>query len=55
MMMMAEKVERLRVLLEKSTTVITRPVWAGDDGMLRIGHSGDLVEMLNNVGIDNVP
>lgn len=27
-----------------------RPVWDGDDGALRIGHSGDMVTMLHDLG-----
>lgn len=29
----------------------TRPVWVGDDGRLRIGRSGDLVQMLTDLRI----
>lgn len=27
-----------------------RPIWAGDDGSLRVGHSGDMITMIEDLG-----
>ena len=32
-------------------SIATRPVWFGDDDMLRIGHSGDMIQMLEDLGV----
>lgn len=40
---------RAQALLARCET--TRPVWIGDDGRLKLGHSGDLVQMLTDLRI----
>lgn len=40
---------RIRAILSRSPG--RRPVWIGDDGRLRLGHSGDLTQMLQDLNI----
>jgi len=39
-------------LLRRITPV--RPVWVGSDGKFRIAHTGDMIEMLENCGVETV-
>ena len=34
--------------------LICRPIWRGDDGSLRIGHSGDMVQFLEDMKMATV-
>ena len=44
-----ERIERAKHLLLRAQ--ITRPVWIGCDGWLRIGRTDDMVCMLDDLGI----
>jgi hypothetical protein len=44
-------VESTKVLLARATTVVTRPVWIGCDGWLRIGRTEGMVTMLDDLNI----
>lgn len=44
-----ERVQRCRHSLIRWPA--SRPVWVGDDGWLRVGHSGDMIEMLERLGV----
>jgi hypothetical protein len=44
-------VESIKALLARQTTVVTRPVWIGCDGWLRVGRTEGMVTMLDDLGI----
>lgn len=44
-----ERIERTKALLARPTTVVTRPVWIGCDGYLRLSR-GDMRQMLEDLG-----
>jgi len=44
-----ERYTRTEALLKRPTTVVTHPVWIGDDGWLRTGR-GDTRQMLEDLG-----
>ncbi len=46
-----ERIQRKEVLLARPTTVVTRPVWIDCEGWLRIGRTGDMVQMLEDIGV----
>jgi hypothetical protein len=31
-----------------------RPIWLGDDGAMRVGHSGDMVQLLDDLGVPTI-
>lgn len=43
-----ERRRRAYQLLARITP--SRPVWVGDDGVFRLGHSADMTEMLERLG-----
>jgi hypothetical protein len=46
-----DRLARTAALLAHPLTVVTRPVWIGCDGWLRIGRTGDMVQMMDDIGV----
>jgi hypothetical protein len=48
--MTIEEIRRISAL----AGLICHPIWRGDDGSLRIGHSGDMVQFLEDMKMATV-
>lgn len=44
-----ERIERAKLLLKRCA--MARPVWIGCDGWFRVGHTDDMRQMLDDLGI----
>lgn len=50
----ADKIERCKIVLHRMRErgwPIRQGLWVGDDGVMRVGRSGDLITMLDDIKI----